>query len=201
MFRNAHQLHMGVAHLLHVGGQLVSRLHICIETILLRAVFLAPGPKVDFINAHGAGDRVGLAALFHPLAVRPSVSFDVGGHGGGAGAVFRAVGVGVGFEQNLARLGGDGKFVELAGCHAGDKALPDTGLGQLGHGSDFRVPAVEIAYQMNGTGVGGPHRKVVSRPASIGFGVRAQLFKDLVVGACSEEVAVQIGYESRFSGF
>ena len=81
------------------------------------------------------------------------------------------------------------------------KALPDTGLGQLGHGSDFRVPAVEIAYQMNGAGVGGPHRKVVSRPASIGFGVRAQLFKDLVVGACSEEVAVQIGYESRFSGF
>ena len=156
---------------------------------------------MDFVDAHGAGDRVGLAALFHPLAVRPFISLNVRGHGGGAGAVFRAVGIGVGFEQNLAGLGGDGEFVELAGSHAGDKALPDTGLGQLGHGGGFRVPAVEIAYQVNGAGMGGPHRKVVSRPASVGLGVGAQLLKDLVVGARAEEVAVQIGYESRFSGF
>ena len=54
---------------------------------------------------------------------------------------------------------------------------------------------------MNGAGMGGPHRKVVSRPASVGLGMGAQLLKDLVVGARAEEVAVQIGYESRFSGF
>ena len=58
MLRNSHQFHVGVAHLLYIGGQFMGRLGIGVKPVLLRPVFLFPGTQMDLINAHGMIDGV-----------------------------------------------------------------------------------------------------------------------------------------------
>src|SRR5699024_6186633 len=50
---DSHELHMCIPHLLYVGGKLMGRLRICIESVFSRPVFLSPGAEMYLVDAHG----------------------------------------------------------------------------------------------------------------------------------------------------
>ena len=198
VLRDAHQLHMGVAHLLNVGGQLVGGLGVGVKSVLLRPVFLFPGTQMDFVDAHGIFDGIFPGPFFHPGAVAPGKAGKVGGNGGGAGPEFCQEGEGVCLKEHLAAGGGHGEFVQLSFLHARNKKFPDAGSGQGGHGVGFGIPAVKISGQMDCSGVGSPDGKIVALRSLPGPGVGTQLLENFIVGSGPEQVAVQLRNKAGF---
>ena len=74
MLRDAHQLDMGVAHIVTVLGELMRRLGIGIEAVLLLAVLLPPGTEMTLINRHRLCEHRGLRARAHPVLVTPAIA-------------------------------------------------------------------------------------------------------------------------------
>ena len=89
-------------------------------------------------------------------------------------------------EKDLSCIGGNGEFIKLSYLHTCIKILPDTGLSYFGHRIGFRVPAVEIAYQVDCLCMWCPYAKINALFAFIGHRMSAQLFIDLVVSTCAE---------------
>ena len=160
VFRNAHQLHMGIAHLLYISCQLMGSLCVCIKAVPFRPVPFAPGTQMHFVNAHGQLLRICLGPLLNPCAVSPGKALDIGCDRGCAGAVFRAESKGIRLVENLAGLGGNGKFIELSQLHARIKNLPDAGFGDTFHGAGLRIPVIKIAYQMDLFCMGSPDGEI-----------------------------------------
>ena len=50
---------------------------VCIEAVLFRPVFLAPGTKVHLVNAHRALLRICLVAFGQSSAVSPAKTLDI----------------------------------------------------------------------------------------------------------------------------
>ena len=70
MLHDGHKLHMGIAHLLQVGNQLVSNFSVVQDA----AVFApAPGSQVHLINIHGLTDGFFFLPGFHPRTVVPLI--------------------------------------------------------------------------------------------------------------------------------
>ena len=160
MFCNAHQLHMGIAHLFYISCQLMGCLCVCIKAVLFRPVPFTPGTQMHFVNAHGQLLYICLGPLFDPRAVSPGKALDIGCDRGCTRTVFSAEGKGICLVENLAGLGGNGEFIELSQLHARIENLPDTGFGDTFHGAGLRIPVVKIAYQMDLFCVGGPDGEV-----------------------------------------
>ena len=200
MLGNAHELHVGVAHLQDIVGQLVGSFHIVIVAVLFLAHLLAPGTDVTFIDGHGGLQDVILCPRAHPLVIAPGKSGDVRGFGRGARTVFGRITVGVRLVENLAGLCGDGVFIELFRLQAGNEDFVDTAVGQQCHGRGFRIPAVEIAYQMNSRRVRRPDSEVIAGLAPVNGRVRAQLVVDFIMPAFTEQVAVQLADDSDAHG-
>ena len=160
VFCNAHQLYMGIAHLLYISCQLMGSLCVCIKAVLFRPVPFAPGTQMHFVNAHGQLLYIRLGPLLDPCAVSPGKALDIGCDRGCARTVFRAEGKGICLVENPAGLGGNGKFIELSQLHARIKNLPDAGFGDSFHGVGLRIPVVKIAYQMDLSCMRGPNSEV-----------------------------------------
>ena len=129
MFCNSHELYMGVAHLLHIVGQLVGCLHICIITFLLRAVFLSPGAEMNFVDRHRGFYRISFFSRVHPACIFPFKTADVFRDGSGSRTEFCVDCIRVSFEQDLSILCGDRKFVEFSKADARNKCLIDPRVG------------------------------------------------------------------------
>ena len=196
VLRERHELDVRESHGLDVRHELVG------ELVVVGHV-LAPAAGVHFIDAHGAGVRVGGAAVVHPLAVVPVVG---GFHDDRAGGrrdlvgAFHRVGlhrpVVVGVENLV--------LVDLAGLHAGDEDLPHARGADLAHGVAAAVPGVEVADHAHGVGIGRPHGERGADHLLAGRAVgaahriviaqhmRAKSLPEALVAALAEQVGVHL---------
>ena len=160
MLGDGHQLHVGEAHLLDVGHQVLGYVPVREELPLPRP---APGAQVDLIDVEGLlVDRVLLPPV-QPAPVPPCIAAQLIELGGGTGPGLGVEGIGIGFEQHPAVRRLHGVLVEVVLPEPGDKALPDAPL-QRFHGVAPGNPLVEIAHHRHGRRVGRPDPEHMSRP-------------------------------------
>ena len=99
MLHDGEQLHVGVAHLLHVGHQILSGIPVGEELSLPGA---PPGAQVAFINIHRAAVRGVLCPVVQPALIPPGILLQVVDLGGVARAGLGVEGIGVGLGHHLA---------------------------------------------------------------------------------------------------
>ena len=108
--------------------------------------------------------RVGAAALGHPLGVPPRVAVEIADDRGGARRRLEGERVRVGLERRAGRRrSADLELVERALADAGDEELPDP-VPRCGASGAPAVPAVEVADHADPPRVGRPDREAVRRP-------------------------------------
>ena len=125
-----------------------------------RAILLTPGAQMNFIDAHGLLFRVFLSPLGDPVCICPGKAGEVGCYRSGAGSVFCAESKGIGLIKDFSRIGSNGKFVEFTCFHTWVKVFPDSHIRDFFHGIGIRVPAIEVAYQMNLLCMRSPNGKI-----------------------------------------
>ena len=188
-----HQLHMGVAHVLAVGSQGLTH-----QPVL--GFFIAhvlPGAQMHLVNAHGLAEMLALFPLFHIGLVRPLVAAAVPDDGSGLLPVLGEGGKGVGLQHLLAVPAGDAIFIKRVFLEALNKADPGAAFHQL-HGCGFPVPAVKVAHQGHGPGVGRPYDKTVG--VQFGYVVAAIAEPGLLCLADVKKVYVPRGDEVQVFG-
>ena len=198
MFGNTHKLHVGVAHIFDVSGELCGCLFIGIVTIFFRAVFLFPGAQMHLINAHGRFTRIGAFPFLYPGSIAPAEEVVKGGDGSRTRPIFCVLGKRIGLEDDFAGLGRDGKFIKLSRLDARNETFVNTGGFQYLHWAGIRIPVVEVAYNTDGCGMRSPDRKIIAVLPLIGFRVRTELVIDLIMGTFSEEITVTGGDKASF---
>ena len=122
MLHHRHQLHMGIPHLLQIVRQRLRDLPVIVkfragDLLALRVLLqllAPPGPQVNLVDGHRAGEQVVLHPFFHPFPVLPLIFADIPDHRGCVGAQLRVIGIGVGLQHGKARLCFDLIFVNLA---------------------------------------------------------------------------------------
>ena len=155
---DGHELHMGKAHLLHIGHQVVGDAPVGEEFPLPGP---PPGAQVDLINIQRPVVDGILFPVVQPGLVVPLVSPQLIELGGRTRPGLGVEGVGVGFEQHPAVLGLDRIFVGVIALEAGDEALPQAAP-QGGHGVESMLPAVEVPHHRDLLGMGSPHPEDIS---------------------------------------
>ena len=98
MFRDTHQLHVGVAHVFYVGGQLVGCLYVGIITVLFLPVGLSPGAEMHLVDGKWRGSKILGFPLGHPGIVLPLKAGNVPGDGSGSRTVLAAESVRIALE-------------------------------------------------------------------------------------------------------
>jgi len=156
---DGHQLHVGEAHLLDIGHQVLGYVPVREELPLPRP---APGPQVDLIDVEGLlVDRIFLPPV-QPAPVPPLIASQFIELGGGTGPGLSVKGVRIGLEQHPAVRRLHGVLVEVVLPEPGNKALPDAPLHLL-QGVAAGDPLVEIAHHRHGRRMGRPDPKDMSR--------------------------------------
>lgn len=151
-----------------------------------------PRAEVHLVHAHGAVVRVGARAARHPLVVAPGVGGVVGDDRGGGGRQLGAAGHGVGARHPLAGGGEDLELVRAARGEAGHEELPDAVVVEAAHGVLRAVPAVEVADDAHGLGIGRPHGEARALDALVRPVVRAEHVPELLVTPLAPEVEVDL---------
>ena len=158
VFRQGHQLHMGIAHLPEVRDQLVSQLLIVVAT----AVRLAfPGAEVHFIDVDGAVEDFSLALAAAEVAVAPDIAVKVADHAGILRQSLGTEAIGIGLVDFGAVGPADTIFVGLPLPGILGKGLPDA-VFQSGHGQIVLIPKVPVAGHGDFTGIGGPDAEYIA---------------------------------------
>src|SRR5438477_7564183 len=112
---------------------------------------------MDFVDGDRGVEGLALGPFGEPIAVAPGVAFQVGHYGGGVGAQFSVEAVGVGLLGFIALEAGFYViFIGFAFGEVGDENLPDALRWVEAHGIYPVVPIVEVAYDADALGVGGP---------------------------------------------
>ena len=165
MLHHRKQLHVGIAHLLHIGDQLVGKLLPVIEASVLMT---APGACVDLINIHRGGIGIPPSPLLLPLLVLP-------GEGAvnvpdprsplppGRQGVLGIKGIGIGLIEAPAVIRTDQELIELALPGLRDLDLKNAVvIGKPCHRQGILIPVVELADQHHCCSARRPYAETVS---------------------------------------
>ena len=127
MLRDAHQLHMGITHLMDIIRQRVCQLPIVIIPVLIGTMgMLLPGARMHFIDGHGLFLRILLFPLLHPVLVRPTEIRDIGYFGRGSRTHLRLGCVRIRLVKQTVILRLNQIFIEAAKLYARHEHLPDS---------------------------------------------------------------------------
>ena len=213
VLREGQNLDVRVAHLLHVGDELLREVVVGVEGAALRGEGVAgagpgavlarlslrlvavalPAAKMHFKDVERALEHRALSALRHPLLVLPGIARDVGSAGGGSRGQLGKEGIRIGLVELLAVVRDEEELIELARNDAGNETFPHVaGLG-LGEGARGLVPIVEVADHVDRLHVRGPHGEVIARGSGRRLGrVGAELLVAAEPVAVSEQIYIVI---------
>ena len=123
MLCNAHQFHMGIAHVVTVFCQLFSRFDVIDKTVIFRTVATFPGAQMYFIHGQGGFFRISFLSLLHPFSVCPGKIGKVCCNRGGSRSEFRGKGIGVCLENPFPGLCQNSILIKLSYPHSGIKSF------------------------------------------------------------------------------
>ena len=193
MFRNSHQLHMGISHLFHIIRQGMGKLLVRIESlfILLCSRVLHPGTGMHFIDGHSSVSWVMLRPVFHPYAIAPVKIGNIGNAGGRPGPQFRPVAVRIRLVKSLSILRGNIKLIELSHLRIRHKTFENADFTHLRHGIGILLPVIKLPYDRNALCIGRPYGKINPFMSVQSHGMGAHFFIDIIVSALSEQILIQ----------
>ena len=199
MFGDRHQFHMGETEVGNVVGQRFGYLPVGGGAVrIVRGP--APRPQMDFVDGHRPVAGGLFRPVFHPLPVAPLVG-GAPDPAGPARAVFGGGRVRVGFLEGSGGMAGDDVvFVEMAGAGGGDEPFPDAAHPPEGERVEAGVPVVPVPDHRNLPGVGGPHRKMGSRPGRIRGRLGPHFLVEAEVAALAEQPQVVVGQRRAVRG-
>jgi len=199
MLHDGEEFDMRVAEVFDVGDELVGEFAIG-EPAVVSFGDAPPGAEMDFVDGDRRLEPVFLDAPGEPIGIVPFVVIEAGDDGAGVGAKFGTEGVGIGFKrQDVSGGADDFIFVDGAFGKLGEKDFPDAGSAAGPHGMDATVPTVEITYDTDALGAGGPDGKVNAADAFEGDDVGTEFFVSVVVAAFAHEVEIEFGEHGRKS--
>ncbi len=108
--------------------------------------------------------------------------------------------VGIGFQEQRTLAGQNFELVQIAFAQTGHEQLPDPRARPQAHRMAATVPVVEGADHADPSGVGRPDREVDAGDAVHRPDVRAEFFKNPVVIALGEQVAVLVAEDRERKG-
>ncbi len=198
MLGHGHQLDVGEAHVLDVGGQLGGELTVGERPVALLG---APAPRrqVQLVDGEGPVEPVPGVAPSHPLAVTPPVAA-LGHHARRPRRLLGGEGERVGALAEVPLGGEDLELVALPGTDAGHEQLPDPRRAERPHRVGAAVPAVDVAHHPDRAGVGSPHRERGPRHPLVDPGVRPQHAPEVTVAALADEVEIELAQGGREPG-
>ena len=187
MLRHRQQLDEIVAHVLHIGHQLLRQIPVAHGF----AVFIAlPGAQMDLVGVErGLADLLLVAQLAEGLVV-PFIAADIIQLGSGARPGLRVKGIGVRLQAALPVRPGDGEFIKVVFLQPRHKALPDLVLHKF-HGMGRGVPAVEFPHDGNSPRVRRPGAEHVALRTAARFGVGAEKLIAARLRSLVENMAVE----------
>ena len=195
VLQNAHQLHMGILHLLQIFHKPVCKKAVIVEAFFSVGMF-HKGAHMALIDCHGFFFHVLPVPGLHPLPVLPDKAVQIRGDGSRSRSVLCKVGKGIRLVELPSVLGSDQEFIHFARTHSGDKLSPDSHRPQFFHGMCALVPAVETADHMHLAGVGRPHAEKHTLLPVLTGQVCAKFLVDIIVGRLGEEVLVSLRNEN-----
>ena len=195
VFRNRHQLDMGVAHVGGIGDERVSELGVAIAA----AVGMAP-PRtgVHFVDIQRRVQPVGARAPLKPLAVAPRILRRLAYPRRRCRAQLETLGVRVGFHHHRT-AGAVANFVlvQRAGRQFRHEQFPHPAGAARLQRMHAPVPGIEIADQAHALGIGRPHREAHARDALNRHRPRTQRKIGLVQAAGAEQIQIVVGKGER----
>ena len=186
MLHHRQQLHMGIPHLLDIGGHFIRHALIGVEPALFVQL---PRPQMHFIDADRALIGIVRRARRHPLFVLPAVFFEVKGLAGGLGPRFGMKRVRICLHLPPRRAA-DGVFIGGVLLDARYAHRPDAVV--VLHGIFQVIPIVEIPHDADRPRVRRPYGKVVSTLA----GVRAHELMGIRAVSLPEQIALHFVHRS-----
>ncbi len=197
MFRNPHQLHMGISHLFHILRQSRGQLPVVIVAVLVRSVWmLFPGTGMHLINRHRLLFGLPCPALLQPRAVTPLKPADIRHPGGRPRPQLCRGCKGICLVQQpvIRRL--NQVFIEAALFHSRNKQLVDSQRIQTFHLAAPGIPAIELSNHMNPEGMRSPDRKIYSFSSLILGGMGPQLLENIIVGTLTEKILIHLCHKA-----
>ncbi len=123
----------------------------------------------------------------------PGERVAVGDDGGSSWRHFGLTRAGIDFQRQFASVRSDDRvFVLGAGTDSGEEQLPNAGAVTDPHGMAPCIPGVEVAYDRNRPGVGGPDRESHPGHAVDSHGARAEGERQLEMPAFVEQEEVEV---------
>ena len=201
MLCDAHQLDVGVAHIVTVLGELMCRLGIGIEAVFLLAVLLPPGAEMALINRHRLCEGRGLRARTHPALVAPAIPGEIRGLRCRTRTELCGKCIRICLIQDIATLCMNRELVDLTEAHALDESLVDTARLERKHVVRLHIPPVPVADDGNGLRMWCPDREVHALLPMQCRRVCTHLLINLIIAALAEEVTIELGDEDRVQCF
>ena len=191
ILRNAHEFHMGIAHVLDIGREFPRQGLIGEKTIPLVFIAPPPGTEVTLVNAERFLPRILLCPLLHPRPILPPVvpgfSRELRRR---AGAELRRARIGVCLVEKLSGSAFQKEFVEHPGFESRDEALPDAALKNFRTRICLCLPVIELADHAHRARVRCPDRKVIPFHAVPRHGMRTELLINLIVRSLPEQITI-----------
>ena len=153
MLHHRQQLNVGIAHVLHIGDQLLRQLAVG-KGVAVR--ISPPGAGVHLINVHRTVVYRGVLFFMQPFFVPPAVTADFQHFGCRAGAGLLMNAAGVTFIHGFPVSAHDVVFIAGVRFHMLESAGEYAAL-QTVHGLSRRIPVIKIADQRHRAGSGSPY--------------------------------------------
>ena len=176
---------MGIAHLLHVGHQLVRQLAVGVEVAVLVHF---PRAEMALVNIHRVGIGQMIPAPFQPACVVPLIPFQIVYLGSVARPGLGMEAVRVGLVKYIAGFGPHAVFICRILRDMGNKHFPDALLVPL-HVVHIAVPAVEFAHDRYLFGFRRVHTEQITGFAILLRGMRAHVVIRAAVPAGIKKLA------------
>ena len=162
MLCNSHQLHMGVTHFLHIGGQLLSCFPVIIKAlfVVLCGRMLHPGAKMNFVNGHGVLCLIKFLPVPHPDGIFPFIISDICNPGCSSGSFLRLICIWICLEKVLPIHPHDKEFVQLSYLCTRHKYFKYANWASLGHGIRLLVPVIKFSDYRYKLCIWSPHCKI-----------------------------------------
>ena len=168
MLHHRHQLHMGIAHLLHIHSQLLRQLSVIVEltadylfpVLVHLHRFPNPGTKMHLVDGHRAFFRLYPLPFIHPVLITPLILVDIPHNRSRVGPQLRIIPIRVRLQHRVPVLGLDFILVDLSLGQPRYKQLKNTGITHPPHLMSSAVPEVEISNYADSHGARRPHGKI-----------------------------------------
>ena len=203
MLADAHELNMGVAHILHILHKIVRQLGVIQETVLVPValISLLPGAEMHLIDRHGLFQHLRVVPLILVIPVIPLIGIQRIDDRRAGGAPFEPEGIGIGFVPANAVGAGDHIAVGIPGAHLRQETFPDASVPHASAHPLLVFPTGFRADDGDILRVGRPDGETGPGHAVHHIGMGAQFLINLVVGSLMEQEAVEFAeYTAVFFG-